>query len=224
MGVDEHVLHERTLGGGQDAELDQSPPRLQQVVPAQHAGAPLREAGAAEVELADAMAVAPRPAGADLALQQHHKLGVEAQHTVKALPAARVAHLPVGLGRFGVGGEEDRDQPPALDLSAGGALLGGVDDVRGLHVHGAVGQFALGGLADRPQQRLARERHEAQDDHRGPCELVLVRAPELPVGVENVQVRVGSGAVHSPLSSQSSLPVPCDTVDYLALCARLRIC
>jgi hypothetical protein len=200
VGVGEHVLYERALGGGQDAELDQPPPRLQQVVPAQHTGAPLRETRAAEVELADAVAVAPRPAGADLALQQHHELGVKAQHTVEALPAARVADLAVGLGRFGVGGQKDRDQPPALDLPAGGALLGGVDDVGRLHVHGAVGQLALRGLADRPQQRLAGERHEPQHDHRGARELILVRAPEVPVGVEDVQVRVGSGAVHSPLS------------------------
>ena len=88
VGVGEQVLHQRPLGGGEHAELDQAPPRLEQVVPAQHARAPLREARA-EVELADAVAVAPRPAGADLALEQHHQLGVEAQHAVEALVAAR---------------------------------------------------------------------------------------------------------------------------------------
>ncbi len=151
VGVGEQVLHQRPLGGGEHRQLHQAPPRLQQVVPAQHAGAPLREARAAEVELADAVPVAPRPAGAHLALQEHDQLGVEAQHAVEALPAAGVFDLAVALRRFGVGREEHAHQAPALDLSAGGALLGGVDDVRCLHVHRAVGQLALRGLPDRAQ-------------------------------------------------------------------------
>ncbi len=69
VGVGEQVLHQRPLGGGEHRQLHEAPPRLQKVVPAQHAGAPLGEARAAEVELADAVPVAPGPAGAHLALQ-----------------------------------------------------------------------------------------------------------------------------------------------------------
>ena len=148
--------------------------------------------GAAEVELGDAVAVAPRPARADLALDEHDELGVEAQDAVEALAAVGVGDLAGRLLGFGVGRQEDADEALAPDLAAGGALLGGVDDVGRLHVDGAVRQFALRALADRAQQRLAGERHEAQDDHRGARELVLVRAPELAVGLEDVQVRVGA--------------------------------
>ena len=43
VGVGEDVLDQRLLGRGEHADLDQPPPRLEQVVPAQQAGAPLGE-------------------------------------------------------------------------------------------------------------------------------------------------------------------------------------
>ena len=82
--------------------------------------------------------------------------------------------------------------------------------MRGLQVDRAVGQMALGALADLVQQRLAGERHEPQHDHRRARELVLVAAPEIAVGLEHVQVGVrgdalDSAPVHDPTSRRSAV-------------------
>ena len=151
---------------------------------------------AAEVDLRDAVPVAARPAAADLALDQHHQLGIEAQDTVEALPAVGVGDLFLDLRRLEVGGQEDAHQPSALDLAVGRAFLGRVDDVAGLQVDRAVGQLAERALADLAQQRLAGERHQSQHDHRGACQLVLVAASEVAVGLEDVQMWIRGDALH----------------------------
>ena len=198
VGVGEHVLDDRLLGWTEHAELHEPPPRLEQVVPAQHARTPLGEVCPGQVELGHPVSVAPRPAAAHLALEHHHQIRVEAQHPVEALGAVDVGDLLGDLERLDVRRQEDAHEPPALHLTAGEVFLGGVDDVCGLHVHDAVGQLALGGLADRLQQRLAGEGNEPQHDHGGARELILVTARELEVGLEHVQVRIQGGALHDP--------------------------
>ncbi len=174
-------------------------------MPAQQARSPLGEVHPAEVDLGDAMPVALGPAPADLALDQHDQLGIEAQHAIEALSAIRVGDLFVDLLRLEVGRQEDAHQPAALHrLAARGPFLGGIDDMRGLQVDRAVGQLALRALPDLAQQRLARERHEPQHDHRSPRQLVLVAAPEVAIGLEHVQVRVRSDALHDLSTLRSS--------------------
>ena len=106
------------------------------------------------------MTIAPRPAAANLALEHHHKIRVEAKHTVKALIVLGVGDVFGELERLCVRGQEDTHQASPLHRAVRQVFLGGIDQVGGLHVHDAVRQLALRGLADRTQQRLARQRHQ----------------------------------------------------------------
>jgi hypothetical protein len=165
-------------------------------VPAQHARAPLAKDRPVEVQLGRAVPVAPRPAAAHLALEHHHQVGIEAQHPVEALSAVGLGYLLGEVERLCVRREEHTHQPSPPHLATRGAFLGRVDDVRRLHVHDAVREAALRGLADRLQKRLARERDEPQHDHRGARQLVLVPARQIAIGLEQVQVGVGGRALH----------------------------
>jgi hypothetical protein len=153
------------------------------------------------------MAVAPGPFAAHLALQQHHQLGVEAQHAVKALTAIGVGDLIGDLRRLEVRRQEHAHQATPPHPAARRAFLRRIDEMRGLQVDRAVRQMALGKLSDLVQQRLAGERHEPQHDHRRARQLILVAAPEIPVGLEHVQVRIRGDALHSAPGHELTPPI-----------------
>ncbi len=179
VGVAEHVLHQRVLGGGEHPDLGQSPPRLEQVVPAQHAGAPLREAHAAEVQLGDAMPLRLAHLRQTLLSSSTTRSGSKRSTPSNRWPRSVSVTSSHDLRGLEVGRQEHAHQAPALDLAVGRAFLGGIDEVGGLQVDRAVGQMALRRLADLVQQRLAGEGHEPQHDHRRARELVLVAAPQI---------------------------------------------
>ena len=122
---------QRLLGGAEHAELDQPPPRLEQVVPAQHARAPLaRSATPPRLSSATRWPLRRAQRRADLALEQHDELGVEAQHAVEALAAIGVARPRGSAPRGSESGVRNTLTSRSRWTSPSAALfLGGVDDV-----------------------------------------------------------------------------------------------
>ena len=156
-----------------------------------------------------AMSVALGPFAADLALEQHDQLRVEAQHPVEALAAVGVGHGP-------------RRSPAARSRASGtrspAAPAGPCRSTRLPRRDRRDGRPAgrscsradrlCERLADLVQQRLAGEGHEPQHDHRGARELILVATSEIAVGLEHVQVGVRGDAPALPRPGSRSHSTP----------------